>query len=232
MIITIYFILKGIINSVNEKGKEYFALKLSELDKNNNQKNENKEEKEEEPKNEVTTVSETPQGNGSIVLYQSKDVDDIDVKDVLQLVKKIDTKFNYDDRYIVDEFVKQTKDDNNREKYDKLTSIKKYIEKIGIYNLIIADEDTIQNFKNEVSKIDEDIITTYEKINEKFDIENFIAYLDIEIKKNDPAIYVMVGNKNISFDDLGERVKTIYREEVYKGIKILYKGNVYDYSLG
>ena len=105
MIITIYFILRGIINSVNEKGKEYFALKLSELDKNSNQKNENKEEKEEEPKKEVTVVNETPQVNGSIVLYQSKNVDDIDVKDVLQLVKKIDTKFNYDDRYIVDEFV-------------------------------------------------------------------------------------------------------------------------------
>ena len=45
-------------------------------------------------------------------------------------------------------------------------------------------------------------------------------------------IYVLVGNKNVSFNDVSDRVKTMYKEEVYRGIKIIYKGNIYDYSLG
>ena len=233
MIVTIYFILKGIFSSINEKGKEYFALKLSELDKKKPHNDEKKEEeKEEGTKTQVTVPEETNQNQGSIVLYQSKNVNNFDVKDVLQLVKKIDTKFNYDDRYIVEEFVKQTKNDNNTEKFNKLTEIKKLIEKTGIYNLLIANDESIEKLKNDISNIDSDIILRYESINECFDVENFIAYIDIEIKKNDPFIYVMVGDKSVSFDDLGEKVKTIYKEEVYKGIKILYKGNIYDYSLG
>ena len=83
-----------------------------------------------------------------------------------------------------------------------------------------------------MSKIDSDLLYTYERINEKFDLENFIGYLDIEIKKNDPTIYVLVGNKNVSFNEVSEKVKTMYREEVYRGIKIVYRGNIYDYSLG
>lgn len=232
MIVTIYFILKGILGSVNEKGKEYFTIRLSELDKTRKNNNENEEKEEKEKVVQVLLPNELNNNQDSIVLYQSKNVNDINVKDMLQFIKKIDSKFNYDDKYIVKEFVNQTLEDSNDDRYKRLTSIKKYIEKIGIYNLLTASEENMNKFKAEVNKADGEILTTYEKINGFFDLENFIAYLDIEIRKSDPTIYVLVGNKNISFNDVSERIKTLYREEVYRGIKIIYKGNIYDYSLG
>ena len=232
MVITIYFILRGILGSVNEKGKEFFTIRLTELD--NSRKVEKKEEKEEENTKieQVLLPNELNQNQDSIVLYQSKNVNDIAVKDILQFIKKIDSKFNYDDKYIVKEFVNQTEEDSNADRFNRLTSIKKNIEKIGVYNLLIADEEKIKEFKDSINKVDNEILTTYEKVNGFFDLENFIAYLDIEIKKSDPTIYVLVGNKNVSFNEVSDRVKTMYREEVYRGIKIIYKGNIYDYSLG
>ena len=232
MIVTVYFILKSILGNVNEKGKEYFTLKLSEIDKSNQGSRVKEEEEKEKEIVQVLLPNELNQGDGSVVLYQSKNVNDFDVKDILQVIKKIDSKFNYDERYIVEEFVNQTKADNSKEKYDKLVQVKKYIEKVGIYNLLRKTDAEIKEFKDEVSKIDSDLLYTYERINEVFDLENFIGYLDIEIKKNDPTIYVLVGNKNVSFNEVSEKVKTMYREEVYRGIKIVYRGNIYDYSLG
>ncbi len=233
MIITVYFILKSMLGSVNEKGKEYFTIKLSELD-NQNKKEKNYEEEEEEKEKVVQVLlpNELNQNQDSIVLYQSKNVNEFDVKDVLKFIKKIDAKFNYDDRYIVEEFAKQTIEDSSDEKYNKLVKVKKLIEKIGIYKLLTSNDEEIDEFKNEINKIDDEIVSIYEKVNGFFDLENFIAYLDIEIRKADPMIYVLVGNKNVSFNDVSDRVKTMYKEEVYRGIKIIYKGNIYDYSLG
>lgn len=231
MIVTIYFILKGILGSVNEKGKEFFTIRLTELDAN---RKVNKEEEKEEKVvvEQVLLPNELNQNQDSIFLYQSKNVNNIAVKDILQFIKKIDSKFNYDDKYIVTEFVSQTEQDSNADRFHRLTTIKKNIEKIGIYNLLIASDEKIEEFKNDINKIDDEILTTYEKVNGFFDLENFIAYLDIEIRKSDPTIYVLVGNRNVSFDEVSDRVKTMYKEEVYRGIKIIYKGNIYDYSLG
>ena len=232
MIITIYFSLNSILSSVNEKGREYFTLRLSELDRKRSKTLENEEKEEKEKVVKVVASDEVGQSNDSLVLYQSKNVNQINVSDVLAFIKKIDSKFTYDDRYIVEEFVNQTLADSSADKYNSLSSVKKYINDIGIYKLLTNSEEEMQKFKENVNKLDDEVLTKYEKVNGFFDLENFIDYLDIEIRKNDPTIYVLVGDKNISFNDVNERVKTMYREEVYRGIKIIYKGNIYDYSLG
>ena len=219
------------MSGVNEKGKEYFTLKLSELDKKS-KANQEEEEEEKEKIVQVLLPNELNQNQDSIVLYQAKNVNEFDVKDVLQFIKKIDAKFNYDEKYIVEEFVNQTVNDSSPDRFNRLTGIKKYIEKVGVYNLLIANDEGLKAFKDNVSKMDNELIYTYEKVNGFFDLENFLAYLDIEIRKSDPTIYVLVGNKNVSFNEVSDRVKTVYREEVYRGIKIIYKGNIYDYSLG
>jgi len=233
MILTVYFLLKGMLSKVNEKGKEFFVLKLSELEQSKKE-TDKKEEKKEIEKVEEKIVSnvDTNINQNNVILYQSKDLSDFDVKEVLQLVKKIDSKFNYDERYIVEEFVNQTVNDDTSLKYNNLVELKKFINKIGLYKLLRMSESETEKFKCDIIKYDKDILDSYLTINEKFDIEGFISYLDIEIKKNDPIIYVLVGNKNVSFDDVSDKVKTVYKEEVYRGIKIVYRSDIYDYSLG
>lgn len=221
-------------NKVDEKGKEFFLFKLSELDQEKKEKLEKKEVNKEfvdvEEKNISNNNINVNQNN--VFLYESKDLSDFNVKDVIQLVKKIDSKFNYDERYIVEEFVKQTLNDDTESKYNNLVDLKDYIKNIGLYKLLRMSNDEIEEFKCDIIKYDRDILYDYLSINEKFDLGDFISYLDIEIKKNDPIIYVLVGDKNISFDDVSDKVKTVYSEEVYKGIKIVYKNDIYDYSLG
>ena len=61
--------------------------------------------------------------------------------------------------------------------------------------------------------------------------EEFINYLDFEIGKYDPNVYVYVGDKSVNYDKLDKRIKTIYNSKIYKGIKIVYKNILYDFSL-
>ena len=62
-------------------------------------------------------------------------------------------------------------------------------------------------------------------------IYNFLNYLDYQLQSQSPFIYVLVGNKQENYDYLSDKVKTIYDEKIYKGIKIKYRNKIYDYSI-
>ena len=62
-------------------------------------------------------------------------------------------------------------------------------------------------------------------------LNDFLSYLDELITDSNPNITVLVGNKNMNFDYLSKYVKTIVADDIYKGIKIIYKNKVYDFSL-
>ena len=79
--------------------------------------------------------------------------------------------------------------------------------------------------------IDEDIYNEFFLGKDEFNIEDFINYLDFEIGKYDPNVYVYVGDKSVNYDKLDKRIKTIYNSKIYKGIKIVYKNILYDFSL-
>ena len=44
-------------------------------------------------------------------------------------------------------------------------------------------------------------------------------------------MYVYVGNSKENYDHLHEFVKTKVDENIFKGVSIIYKGKLYDYSL-
>lgn len=235
MFITLFFILKNIIGDINEKGKEYFALKLSELD-SQNAKNAKKEIKKsntiEENIESNTGKNENNNDKSNIIVYQAKNINDYDVKELLQLVKKVDGKFNFDNRYIVTEFARQTEGDDSVEKYNELLSLKRYIESIGMYSLLIKSDEELDAVIQEFSNISKETVDMYYKISDKFDIQDFVNYLNLQINLNDPTIYVFVGSRGTTYNDISTKIKTVYRDDVYKGIKILYKNIIYDYSLG
>ena len=84
---------------------------------------------------------------------------------------------------------------------------------------------------NECSIKCQKLFAYYMLTNEKINITKFLEYLEIEILKNDPTIYIEVGNKNVNYDYLNNKIKTIYNKKIYKGIKIYYRNRLYDYSL-
>ena len=62
-------------------------------------------------------------------------------------------------------------------------------------------------------------------------MEDFIDYLNRLIELNDPTVIILVSNKNINFDYIDQKIKTVVSEKIYRGIKILYKNKIYAFSL-
>ena len=66
---------------------------------------------------------------------------------------------------------------------------------------------------------------------DKFNINSFITELDTLIEKLDPKVYIYTGDKNSNYDFISDKIQTIYDSSVNEGIRISYKGKLYDYSL-
>ena len=62
-------------------------------------------------------------------------------------------------------------------------------------------------------------------------IDNFISYLDELVDLNSPRIKILVGNKSENYDHLSDYIETVFNDRIYRGIKIIYKNKVYDFSL-
>ena len=61
--------------------------------------------------------------------------------------------------------------------------------------------------------------------------EAFVEYLDQLVNLNNPNIIVLVGNENENYDYISDYVNTKVSKDIYKGIKIIYKDKIYDFSL-
>ena len=68
-------------------------------------------------------------------------------------------------------------------------------------------------------------------IDKKFNFNKFLSALDEKIIVTNPYITVYTSNKNANYDKISPFVKTVYNENIVEGIKIIYKGKVYDYSI-
>ena len=67
--------------------------------------------------------------------------------------------------------------------------------------------------------------------NKNANIDGFIEYLTELLDLNSPNIMVYVGSKSENYDYLSKYIKTIYSKDIYKGIRIIYRKKIYDYSL-
>ena len=111
-------------------------------------------------------------------------------------------------------------------------SLSDYILDLGVYQILTTNEENfIENVEREIEKIDHKIYHRYIMMNDEFEIEDFLNYVENEMGTCDPTIYVIVGGEEENYDRLDDRIKTIFDDRVYKGIKIIYKNKLYDYSL-
>ena len=76
-----------------------------------------------------------------------------------------------------------------------------------------------------------EVLELYKNTHEKFTIDGFVNYLGELLVLNDPTITVYVGNKNEKYEYLNKNIKTKVDRNIYRGIKIGYRGKIYDFSL-
>ncbi len=225
MTLAIFFLLKYEVKKMNEKAKVYFTLKTQEY---------TSDVLEKEPKaviiKNIEEEKKEKEKSTSVIYVDQKD--DYVIDNLFSVMKHVDDKFSIDPISIIKKFINENVNNQDSYHYDKLIEMKDYINKVGIYNIVVNDDSNfIQDIKSHLRLIDEDIYNEFFLGKDEFNIEDFINYLDFEIGKYDPNVYVYVGDKSVNYDKLDKRIKTIYNSKIYKGIKIVYKNILYDFSL-
>ena len=147
--------------------------------------------------------------------------------DFLELQKKIDNDFQINYENIVKKFVSEIEIDND---YILCSTIKEKLNSKVIYELNISPslEDSMSNY---FSKEEMEIYYRFKKETNLEDINSFINYLDELISVSSPYVLVYVSSPKYNFDHISKYVKTIVSDDIYKGIKIVFKNKVYDFSL-
>lgn len=165
--------------------------------------------------------------NDDVVLPKYTDFED---GNLFSGYKEIKEKFKFDATTIIEEFVKKNVD-NSTENYDDYIRIKSYFSYDIVYRLSTYQSSEQYNIIIELlSESDKKKLTNILK-KEKFNIKKFVNNLDKLIIKSNPEIKILVGEKNINYDHIDSRIKTLHDESITEGFKIIYKGIIYDYSI-
>ena len=116
-------------------------------------------------------------------------------------------------------------------RYDFCVKLRNKFTPDEIYNIeLMLPEERNAYLKKTLSEEEYKVYEIYLASN-KFNMEDFIDYLNRLIELNNPTITILVPSKNINYNYIDNKVKTVVDEKIYKGIKILYRNKVYDFSL-
>ena len=226
MTLTLFYIIKGIIDNIKEKSKLYFAVKIQEYEEEKKKRDE--EESQINKVNKERKIEYADNVNDGFVYVENSK--DYEVEDVFKLTKIIDNNFKLNPEDLIINFISQNVTYKNLDVFDSLVEIKDKIKEYQIYNLI-----TDANLKEEFVKL---LKSKYKKIyydymlnSNVFDVNNFAGYIDSMISEYNPRIIILVGKEEENYDKIDCRIKTVYDNSIYKGFKIIYKNKLYDYSL-
>jgi hypothetical protein len=236
LVFFMFFILKGTVKKINTQTKLYFVDKLQEYDYLINQKEEklnqiNQEIRDRELKNidnEVGSKKKTYEFDYQIIdLLNKTQYQD---KNFFELNKRIEEKFNIDYVGLLKSFLEKVVDDGT---YQFCINLKNKFTSEVVYNLKIMDSlEQDKYLEGVLDSVEYNIYKLYLMMAMKdASVDGFMEYLNELIDLNSPNVLVYVGSKSINYDYLGKYVKTIYSKDIYKGIRIIYRKRIYDYSL-
>ena len=89
------------------------------------------------------------------------------------------------------------------------------------------EENNIREILGDLASILDD----FNKKHKKFNLLKFISYFDKIIMVEDPYIYIYVGDSKENYDKLHPFIRTKVDDHIVKGISIIYRGKLYDFSL-
>lgn len=234
LVVAMSLILKNAVKTIDDKSKSYFVDKLKEYDYLIDEKEKKLSELESELKKRENGLKEnilsetTPNYDfDSSIIDLLTETSYFD-KNIFAINKKIEEKFiiNYED--LIKDFLSNI-EDNNR--YEFCLNLRNKFTPSEIYKIEILLPDERNEYLKEILSEEEYKIYEMFLTSNKFNMEDFIDYLNRLIELNDPTITVLVPSKNINFDYIDSKIKTVVSENIYKGIKVLYRNKIYDFSL-
>ena len=226
----LFYLLQFEIRDINNKSKIYFTRKAQEYTDSINRS--------EQPVDAVPVVYADDKDKKDIeekqasVIYVDRKAN-YEINDLLKMMKQIDEKFDVNNVKVIQNFIATyvKKDDEKIRHYNDLIQMKKVIDKVGVFTIITSDNYDFDSLIKKLRLINEDIFMEYYSDKDEFDVNGFCDFLDYEIGKCDPTIYIYVGNHKLNYDKIDKRIKTVYSDDIYKGVKIIYLNKLYDYSL-
>lgn len=235
LVFVMFLILKKTVKVVNSQTKTYFVDKLQAYDSLIDEKEDKLKKIDELLKNKKLGLNDEKKKDNKkdydfdyslIELLSSTEYQN---KELLRITKLIEEKFSFDHEKIIKEFLKCI---NNVSKYDFCVSLKEKFTYDIIYEVKTLLDTEIDSYMKELLTDKEyQVYLLFKDLNEKFVVEDFIDYLDRLVDLNNPIITVYVSNKKENYDYLSKNIKTVVSDDIYSGIKIVYKDKVYDFSL-
>ena len=234
LVVAMSLVLKNAVKEIDDKSKSYFVDKLKEYDYLIDEKEKRLSELESELEkrknglkdNKVTVGKPSYDFDSSIIdlLTETSYLD----KNIFEINKRIEEKFiiNYED--LIKDFLSNIRDDN---KYDFCLNLRNKFNPEEIYKIEIMLPDDREEYLNDFLTKEEHLVYEIFISSNKFNMEDFIYYLNRLIELNDPTVTVLVSSKNINYDHIDNKIKTKVSNNIYRGIKILYRNKVYDFSL-
>lgn len=235
LIFLMFVILKRTVKIVNEQTKSYFVNKLQNYDDMIEEKENKLNEINNEIENKKLGLKEkTGKEENKDYIFDTNVIDilnntEYQNKSIYELNKKIDSTFVLDYSSLVNDFVHFAVDNKN---YDFCKSLRDKFDSDMIYYLKTIPSDRQEDeYKKILNKKEYEVYESFKLVTVSNNVENFIIYLDELVELNSPYIIIQVGNRNESYDQYSEYIKTVYNDKIYRGIKIIYRNKVYDFSL-
>ncbi len=221
-----FIFLKKMVKEINEQLKKNYVLKLQDYDDLILERQKKIQKLEDSKKKEIEN-DEKITDNEKVICVIPKEITYQD-DNLIEKLKEINENFKINPEKVIENFLRENLEKENISLYNDLVNLKKKLEEYGIYKLMINNnylKKTIDNSSNECKKV---INGFY---NENISINDFMVFLNKEIDKINPIIYIEVGNKEENYDYLSNQIKTIYNNNIYRGIKIYYHSKLYNYCL-
>ncbi len=217
------FILKKLVLDVNNEAKKKYLLNILKYDE------ETKDSKEKENPSKVNNCltnnvnSETEEGKIYISDVQYKK------EGILKEAKKIESRFNLDNETIIKHFLEYRLTKEDIDTYQDLVNTYDILRKLKPNTLVksVNKEVIFKKVPKRVSNILEPLYCTSTSLN----ILKVLDTIEEEIRKYDPSIYVYAGNNLKDYKYLNERIITKCDSNIYRGVKIYYHNQMYDYSI-
>lgn len=236
LISVLFFALRSTVKRIDYNTKKYFIEKLQDYDYLIDEKQQTLDNLNKEIEENKKALSELQNKNTpEKTIKGEKYYNDVSIpkytdEELFKKYKNIKEKFSFDFEDTIKSFVDNnlTKDD---EVYDSFVKIRNKFSSDTIYEIMSLRSSEQEEYLNNVlNRIELFMLKKYIKM-DKFNINKFITDLDTTIEKLDPVVYVFTGDKEKNYDFISPKIKTVYDSNVNEGIKISYKGNLYDYSL-
>lgn len=234
LIIVMFLFLKKMVIKINQQSKDYFVDKLQIYDDLINEKEKKLKglnEKIESKQRKIEMQDAEAEESSPVYLYDMKNIDYQD-EEIFQKMKDVEKKFNIDNASLIQEFVKEHFQEDSVSYYQQLVECRNSFDQEIIYQLVLKSSTEQERIVKDLLKENTQVLDDFKKKNKKkFHVLKFISYFDKVIDSVDPYIYVYVGTPLENFDSLHPFIKTKVDDTIYKGICIIYKGKLYDYSL-